>query len=160
MSESRRRRKKRRKFSNDVSVIDKKRLVLAFMIFCLALVALCMRMGYIQIVKSDELKKKAISQQTKDEIVDAKRGEIVDRNGNKMAVSSLRYSIWVRPASVVGEEKTEADKKKKLEDTARELAAILGMDSKEIMEDMTQDIPLVKIAKYQSSAKANKIRKA
>jgi stage V sporulation protein D (sporulation-specific penicillin-binding protein) len=123
-------------------------------------VCLCLRTGYLQVVKSDELKKKAINQQTKDELVDAKRGEIVDRNGNKLAVSSLRYSVWVRPASVIGEEKDPAKQKEKLQSTSRELAAILGKDASEIMTELTRDIPLVKIAKYQSSAKANKIRKA
>ncbi len=75
------------------AVQNRKRLVIAFTIFCLVMVGLCGRMGYIQVVKGESLKKKAINQQMKDELVEAKRGEITDCNGNKLAVSTIKYSV-------------------------------------------------------------------
>ena len=76
--------------STDVNIRDRKRLTIAFGLFCVALIVLCLRMGYIQIVRGDELTRKAITQQTKDELVESKRGDITDCNGNKLAVSSIR----------------------------------------------------------------------
>ena len=93
--------------------MNKKRLFLAFVIFSVVMVLLCVRVGYLQIVKGEELRKKAVSQQTKDEIVEAKRGDITDRNGNNLAVSTLRYSVWVSPATVMSEGDTPEEKQTK-----------------------------------------------
>ena len=97
--------------STDVNIRDRKRLTIAFGLFCVALIILCLRMGYIQIVRGDELTRKAITQQTKDELVESKRGDITDCNGNKLAVSSIRYSVWVRPSGVIGTAKDANEKK-------------------------------------------------
>ena len=43
-----------------VPVTNKKRLIAAFAIFCVLLVALCVRDGYIQIVKGEEYTKMAM----------------------------------------------------------------------------------------------------
>ena len=156
------RRKRRRKAKYDsqiVSITNKKRLFLAFALFALVLVLLCLRVGYLQVVKGDELKKKAVSQQTKDEIVEAKRGEITDRNGNNLAVSTLRYSVWVRPATVMSAAEEPELREAKLEEVAQKLATLLNMDSAEVLGDMKQNIPLVKIAKYQTNDTIKKIRK-
>ena len=91
----------------------RKRLVIAFTLFCLVMVGLCCRVGYIQVVKGDTLKKKAINQQMKDELVEAKRGEITDRNGNKLAVSTIKYSVWARPASIAQGSKNDEEKNTK-----------------------------------------------
>ncbi len=146
--------------STDVNIRDRKRLTIAFGLFCVALIVLCLRMGYIQIVRGDELTRKAITQQTKDELVESKRGDITDCNGNKLAVSSIRYSVWVRPSGVIGTAKDANEKKARLQQTADKLAGILKTDSEKIMEMISGDISLVKIAKYQEASVANKIRDA
>lgn len=78
---------------NVVGAKDRERLLWAFGIMAFVLILLCVRVGYIQIVKNDEYKKKALLRQTKDEIVYAERGEIVDRNNQKIAVNSIDYSV-------------------------------------------------------------------
>ncbi|MGI6722411.1 MAG: peptidoglycan D,D-transpeptidase FtsI family protein [Anaerovoracaceae bacterium] len=135
-----------------VSITNKKRLVIAFTIFCLLLVVLCIRVGYVQVVKGDVYKKKAIAQQTKDEVVEAKRGGIVDRNGEELAVSTIKYSVWVRPAAA-------ADKAEK-EKVISRLAQILGMPQDEVGKKLSGKTALVKLAKYRSLSTADKIRKA
>ena len=116
-----------------VPTVNKSRLVIAFMIFCIALVVLCFRDGYIQIVKGEEYTRMAMEQQTMDQLVEAKRGDIVDRNGNKMAVSTIKYSVWIRPASVMNSEREtqearDAENAEKVETMVNGLAQILGID--------------------------------
>ncbi len=139
--------------------MNKKRLFLAFVIFSVVMVLLCVRVGYLQIVKGEELKKKAVSQQTKDEIVEAKRGEITDRNGNNLAVSTLRYSVWVRPATVMSEGDTPEEKQTKLRETAATLSKYIDKSETDILAELSQNIPLVKIAKYQTNDTIKKVRK-
>ena len=138
----------------------RKRLVIAFTLFCLVMVGLCCRVGYIQVVKGDTLKKKAINQQMKDELVEAKRGEITDRNGNKLAVSTIKYSVWARPASIAQGSKNDEEKKQKLAEAAKTLAPILGIGEAELTEKLSQNIALIKIAKYKDNDTVEKIREA
>lgn len=42
-----------------VTINNKKRLVIAFFVFCFFLTILCIRIGYVQIVKGVEYQKKA-----------------------------------------------------------------------------------------------------
>ena len=122
-----------------VPVTNKKRLIAAFAIFCVLLVALCVRDGYIQIVKGEEYTKMAMDQQTMDELVQAKRGDIVDRNGTKMAVSTIRYSV-------------------KTETVINGLSEILDIDPDKIRKEMESGKTLIKIAKYQERETADEIR--
>jgi stage V sporulation protein D (sporulation-specific penicillin-binding protein) len=131
------------------AVRSRKRIIFAFGLFCALLLAVCIKVGYIQIVQGEELTKKAIAQQTNDEAIEAKRGEIRDRNGKELAVSTICYSLWARPAAM--EDKDAA---------AKTLAEITDMDAEEIKEMITQDKSLVKIAKYLDSGAAEAIRKA
>ncbi|MBR2511780.1 MAG: stage V sporulation protein D, partial [Firmicutes bacterium] len=120
---------------------------------------MCIRVGWVQIVKGEEYSKKAIEQQTKDTPVAAKRGTIYDRNMTKLAVSAPCYSIWARPAEVaLGLKGTEKDVK--IEETASALADILEMDKDEVKEFLTADKTLIKITKYRDRETADKVREA
>ncbi len=146
-----------------VPLTTKKRLVIAFTIFVTVMVCLCIRDGYIQIVKSSEYTKMAVAQQITDQVVEAKRGDIVDRNGTKMAVSTIAYSVWVRPSSIMDstadtEEEREAENQAKLQVVADGLAEILDLDAEDIMEDFNSGKTLVKVAKYLELATANEVR--
>ena len=135
-----------------VSITNKKRLIIAFTIFVVLVVALCVRLGYQQVVKGDTYKRKAVVQQTKDEIVEAKRGKITDRNGDELAVSAIRYSVWIRP-SMIDDEKEKVQVRK-------ELAKILGMSEEEMKKKLDTKTSLIKVAKYQDNSVAEKLRKA
>ena len=130
---------------------SKIRVILFFGIFCLALLGLCVRVGYLQIVNAEELTKKAIVQQTNDEELKAKRGIITDRNGKELAVSSNCYSVWARPADM---------KKDKLDEYATTISGILNIPKDEILQDLNQKKSLVKIDKYLEREAADAIRAA
>lgn len=71
--------------------------------------------------------------------IQAKRGEIFDKDGKELAVNGPRYSVGIHPASFS-------------EDDLPQLAEILDIDKKEIQEPLDQNtnpdyfIPIVKIA--------------
>ncbi len=140
-------------------VKSKKRILVVFSIIFFLIAVMCIRVGWVQIVKGEEYSKKAIEQQTKDTPVAAKRGTIYDRNMTKLAVSAPCYSIWARPAEVaLGLKGTEKDVK--IEETASALADILEMDKDEVKEFLTADKTLIKITKYRDRETADKVREA
>ena len=91
-----------------VTVTNKKRIAIGFIIIAVLMVLLAFRVAWIQVVDADELTEKAIDQQTSDIPIAAKRGVIYDRNGKELATSVACYSVWVRPAELA-ENKTDEE---------------------------------------------------
>ena len=127
-------------------VKSRQRLIIVFTLMFLGMVLLCFKVGWVQIVKGDEYSKKASLQQTKDIPIHAKRGTIYDRNNTKLAISTPCYSVWVRPAKI-GDNNEGQKKKLEIEETASKLAEILGSTKDDIKKKITQEKPLIKIAK-------------
>ena len=144
----------------EMSNKTKKRLIVAFLVIGVLLVALLFRLGWIMVINGETYSKKAVAQQTKDEAIEAKRGDILDRNGKELAVSAAVYSIWARPATVREiENGTDEEKEAKVDNTATKLAEILEMDAAEVKSIISNtDKALVKVAKYVSKEKADAIR--
>ncbi|MFO7152636.1 MAG: stage V sporulation protein D [Bacillota bacterium] len=86
----------------------RKRLVF-LLLFCFALnVVLAVRVFYIQFVRGDELRSKAIEQWTRDSPVEPKRGTIYDRNMNPLAISASAKSVMASPPDIEDVERTAA----------------------------------------------------
>lgn len=136
---------------------SKKRILIAFAILFVALAALCLRLGWIQIVKGEEYSKMATEQQTRDVPIEAKRGVIYDTNGNKLAISATCYSVWARPANVAAG-KTSRERENSVNEAAKSLAEVLGKDESEIKALITKEQALVKVDKYLDKNTADKIR--
>ncbi len=136
-----------------VKVINKQRIAMGFMLIAILMILLAFRVAWIQIVDANELTQKAIDQQTKDITVEAKRGNIYDRNGKELATSITCYSLWVRPADL-------ADKKTSEEITAiaKELEPIVGDEAAEIRKKLVAKEVLVKVSQYLEKEQADKIR--
>ena len=152
-----------RKDNRKLTLLNKKRMAIAFIAFSAILFLLCIRIGYVQIggrVDGEDLKKRAIAQQTKDEIVKPERGEIQDRNGNELATNREGYLVWVRPYDArVG--KTDDDKEKALKETVTKLAKIIDVDADELVETVSKtDKTNIKVSDFVSNKVAEKIRKA
>ena len=136
----------------------KKRIILGFLILALLMTALCIRVGWVQIVKGEEYNKMAMESQTKDVPIPAKRGAIYDRNGKELAVSAVTYSVWARPDKV-RQGKKGSKESENLERTAAFLAKKLSMDSGEVEDIISQKKVLVKVAKYVDKDVADRIKK-
>ncbi|HWQ79686.1 MAG TPA: penicillin-binding transpeptidase domain-containing protein [Anaerovoracaceae bacterium] len=138
---------------------NKRRLVFVFIVSCLLCMGLAFRVGWIQVVASEKYAKLAVEQQTRDVPIPAKRGVIYDRNGKELAISAVTNSIWARPG-VVKDSSEPEQAQANLDKTASKLAEILGMDKNKILEIISRNQSLVKVAKYVDKEKADQIREA
>ena len=82
------------------TIRSRKNLILVLIIVFVLLLAAAIRVGYIQLVKGEEYKERALSQQTTDITVEAERGTIYDCNGEKLAQSVKCYDVYVYPAEI------------------------------------------------------------
>lgn len=136
-----------------VSIKNKKRIGIGFLILALMMIGLAFRVAWIQVVDADELTQKAIDQQTQDVPVEAKRGNIYDRNGKELATSVSCFSLWVRPAELA-EDMTEEE----ISELAGEVAPIIDEDVEDVKEDLFREQALVRIAQYLNKEQAEQIR--
>ncbi len=111
---------------------NKNRMLVAFGVMAALMALLIIRVAWIQIVNGEEYTDIAIDQQTSDIPIEAKRGSILDRNGEELASSATCYTLWVRPAQFTSQYKGE-----KASEAAQELAVIVDADAAELEEKMT-----------------------
>lgn len=140
-----------------VSNKSKKNLILILGIVFLCMIALCLRLGWIQIVKGSEYSDKAIEQQTRDTPIEAERGIIYDTNGNELAVSVTCYTIWVRPADIRAAENNK-DGNNNTEKVATVLSKLLDMEYDDVKKLVTKEQSIVKVKKGIDKETADKIR--
>ena len=139
-------------------VDQKKRLAFFFAFVVIGTAVLSFRLGWYQIIRREYFYDLALSQQTTDAAVTASRGSITDANGKTLAVSSVTYTIWARPA-YVPTGKTDEAKAARLEKTVKGLSEILEIDEETMRGILTADKALNRVAKYVSRDKAEEIRK-
>ena len=132
------------------TISNKKRLVISLLLILSVVALLILRIGYLQVVRGEEFKKEALEQWTRGIPVKPKRGIIYDRNKKRLAVSISKDTVWVRPADV---------DKKELDKNASQLAKILDMDKKEIVEKLTNKQTLVKVKQWIEKDESEKVRK-
>ena len=100
-----------------------RRITAVFICVVFLMTAVVTRLYYLQIVQGKELQRRATDQWLRDLPVQAKRGDITDRNGVVLASSYSVYDIYVRPA-LVEDYRAEASL----------YSSILNLDSKEVEE--------------------------
>ena len=127
-----------------------RRIVAAFCAASLALGALALRTGYLQVVRGEELQKGALEQQTQDRQISAKRGAILDRNGKTLAVSASVEQVSVSP-NVIRE-------KKNADEVVSALSDILELDPEEVRKKVTANSYYVSIKRRVEKETADKIR--
>lgn len=100
--------RRRRQKSGGMQIFDKrmqKKLAVLFMCILVAFLGLNIRLYAINRDNGEQYKKNVLSQQQYDSIVlPAKRGEIVDTNGTKIAVSQKVYNICIDAKTLSSEQ--------------------------------------------------------
>ena len=81
----------------------------------------------------------AVDQQTSDIAIQAKRGSIVDRNGNELAISATAYLVTMKPISFENDEEREL--------LASNLSEILDIDYDKLLEKTKRDVRYVEIVR-------------
>lgn len=115
------------------------------------------RLSYIMIVKGDFYQTKASEQQLYDNLVTAPRGDIYDRNMNRLATSSTAWTVYLTPNGI--NKLKDADEAEKVRDMiAKGLSEILEMTYDEIYEKTTQNRYYVIVKKKISKETTDKIR--
>lgn len=133
----------------EASIKIKKRILFVMAVFFLSFVLLVGRLFYLQLIKGEELKKRAFSQWTRERLVAPKRGSIVDRNGKILAMS-------ITAETVVASLNQIKDK----EWTAKVLSGILQMDYQKILNKLnTKGVSDIYITRNIDKEKADRIRK-
>ena len=138
---------------NAVSLTNKKRIAIGFIIIAVLMVLLAFRVAWIQVVNANEMTQKAVDQQTSDIPIEAKRGTIYDRNGKELATSVTCYSVWARPAQLA-----ESKQNKGIDKISEDLASVLEMDAADVKTKITKNQALVKVAQYLEKEDADKVR--
>ena len=84
----------------------RQRLLVFFIFIVIGMSALVGRLYYVQVVQHDTLLTMAKEQQNKNIPIPAKRGDIVDRNGDMVAFSVKTYTIWARTSEITNTQET------------------------------------------------------
>ncbi len=128
----------------------KKRMLFGLCAFTIVLSMLIVRVGFIQIVQGEELKRQALEQQTKDVVITPTRGTIYDCNGKVLAVSASVETVYAHPAQIKSDGGAEI--------VAAKLAEILEMDYETVYEKITKNVSYVYIKKKVEKDVADQIR--
>ncbi|WP_202076979.1 stage V sporulation protein D [Caldalkalibacillus salinus] len=115
-------------------VTVRRRLFVALIVGILIYLVLGSRLGYVQLVQGNWLAEKANELWSRDITFEAKRGKILDRNGEVLAYNISAPSVFVVPAQVDNPSKT-----------ARELANVLDASEEEIYQTITKREMIVDI---------------
>ena len=106
----------------------KKKLVILFSLVLLALVALTLRITYINATSGSRYKKQVLSQaqqKYESQTLPAKRGDIYDKNGNILATSNKVYNVILDCKTVNSDEDY-------VEPTIKALTEVLGLEEEKI----------------------------
>ena len=107
---------------------SKKRLLFLMTAVLVLFFGLCAKMAVTVFIQGDMLQQKAMLQQTRDLAVSAKRGEILDCNGNVLAQSATAQTVVLRPSEIT---------KSNVDAIVSILARILEMDEETIRKKAT-----------------------
>lgn len=129
--------------NSSVSEENRFRLMMGFFVLLALMALLILRMGYWQIIKSDDLKLMATQMQKVDTQLDATRGVIYDSRMNTLAETVTKYELYGYSHELYKSENlSEAEK----EVNVKNLCKISGKKPKEIKKILESDENLVLLA--------------
>jgi stage V sporulation protein D (sporulation-specific penicillin-binding protein) len=116
------------------NVTVRRRLFIVLIIAGVSFVALCVRLGYVQLWQGEELAEKAEDSWRRNIPYMAKRGEIVDRNGVQLAYNVSAPTVYAIPVQI-----------KDKQATAAVLAPFLDMSEETILSKIKTKEMIVKL---------------
>lgn len=124
----------------------RKKTWVLFMMLILCMAGLMIRVGYIMIFKSSYYEGKAKEIQERERIISGIRGDILDRNGNVIAVNETAYNISVIHNQISDEEKV-----------IEVLSGELGIDEEKVRKRVEKVSSIEKIKNNVSKETGEKI---
>lgn len=127
----------------------KKRLLIFLFCAMFGYLLLIGRVAFIEFFRAEEWQELAYEQQTRDRLITPKRGSILDRNGEGIALTETVNAVSVIPVQVKEKEKT-----------AQFLAEKLELEYADVLEKINQKVALVRIKTKVEPELAAEIRAA
>ncbi|MEG6521881.1 stage V sporulation protein D [Desulfotomaculum sp. 1211_IL3151] len=109
------------------NILVRRRVTCLFLMAVAFLSLIIFRLAWIQFVRGDELRQEGIINRMRDVPVEAKRGSIMDRNGNELVTSVSADSIYAIPNHI-----------EKPDQVASQIAPLLGMDVEQVKKIITK----------------------
>ena len=131
------------------TISAKKRLLVFLFCAMFGYLLLVGRVAFIEFFRAEKLQEMAYEQQTRDRLITPKRGSILDRNGEGIALTETVNAVSVIPVQVKEKEKT-----------AQFLSEKLGLEYAEVLEKVQQKVALVRIKTKVDTELAAEIRAA
>ncbi len=133
--------------NNNNKKINRRRIYILFILFLMAFSVIIYRLVSIQYLNASEYESYAEFQHTGQFTLNAKRGEILDRNGVELAISLNERTVYANPKEVIDSTYQ-----------AEVIAEILGLDEEKIKEKLdNKNLGFVYIQRKISAEKAEKI---
>ena len=126
--------------------------ILTILIFILLIV----RIGFLQFVQGNFLKEKAYQQQTINQIISPKRGNIYDSTGKALAIGAQVDTITINPTKIV--KNNEVDTKDYKEKVAKGLSDIFELNYDEILEKVNRASQVETIIKKVEHEKVEQLK--
>lgn len=130
---------------NTISTFKVKSFLIIILLFIIALIV---RIVFLQFVDGSRLQTLASSQQTLTETLKAKRGNIYDATGQALAMSYSSDKVYFDPSDIVDDNR---------EIIAQNLSNILELNYDELLEKMTSAKNMILIASNVEQTKANSL---
>ncbi|MCL2146366.1 MAG: penicillin-binding transpeptidase domain-containing protein [Synergistaceae bacterium] len=112
------------------------RMLALLFIFTFAILALAIRVGYLQFIQGESLSEMAFRQQNLGMDISPKRGAILDRNGDELAVNVPVETLTISPNEI---RKSILDNKLTKDEVVRMLADTLGLDRDSVADKLDKD---------------------
>ena len=138
--------------------ISIKKLKLIFIIVLLIFVLLLGRLGFLQFVEGSYLKELAYNQQSINQIISPKRGDIYDSKGKVLATSAAVDTITINPAKIKDSSKDSEKTKELKEKVAKAFSEIFELDYEETLAKVNSDSQVETIAKKVEKDKVDKLK--
>lgn len=136
--------------------IHTQRLKMTLIVTVLIFVLLIGRIGYLQFVQGSELKELAYQQQTINQIISPKRGNIYDRSGKALAISAQVDTITINPTKI--KKDSDENTKKFKEKVAKGLSEIFELDYEEVLQKVSSESQVETIAKKVEQEKVDELK--
>ena len=110
------------------------RIKLLFLIFCFLFLCILFKVFYIQVFENKKLSLLANDLWSRDLVIEADRGKILDRNGVVLADNLTTASLMLVPSQIIDKEAT-----------SKKLASILGVSYEEMMKHVSKNTSIERV---------------
>lgn len=126
-----------------------------FIVIIIIFILLLVRIGYLQFVDGAYLTELAYQQQTINQILSPKRGNIYDSTGKALAISAQVDTITINPTKIVGD--TDEETKNLKETVAKGFSDIFALDYNETFEKVNSNSQVETIIKKVEQEKVDEL---